>query len=80
MREKLYATEAGLEVLDELHELHQLQLRLLDPTIPKVTLTKVTMAALVKDTINMLIGVPSRIFTLDEASTQQKSQVLDPDL
>lgn len=65
-KEQPYLSEAGVEVFDEMYLRYQKQLQLLDPSINKGPLIKLSMYQLVKNTLNMLIGIPSEIFILEE--------------
>ncbi len=65
-REQLFVTESGCEVFDQLFELYFRQLHILDPSMRPLTPHRISMSQLVSDAINLLIGVPSHTFILDQ--------------
>nr|KAG5711382.1 hypothetical protein BaRGS_006079 [Batillaria attramentaria] len=72
--EQPYLTEAGPEAVDKLCHMQRHSEYLVEPDTPRSALRQVSPAQLVKDIINLLIGIPShafpfsqegRIFTID---------------
>ena len=65
LNEKPYLTEAGASVFDSLYDtvIRQVSYIVKSPTLSP---TMVPLQALIKDSINVLIGVPSRTFYLDK--------------
>ena len=65
LNEKPYLTEAGASVFDALYDtvIRQVSYIVKSPTLNP---NMVPLQALIKDSINVLIGVPSRTFYLDK--------------
>ena len=65
LNEKPYLTEAGASVFDALYDtvIRQVSYIVKSPTLSP---NMVPLQALIKDSINVLIGVPSRTFYLDK--------------
>ena len=67
--EKPFLTEAGADVFDHLYQAYQRRLRLLDPELTLPPVRTIATITLVKNTLYMLIGVPSDTFHLNNVST-----------
>ena len=70
LTERPYLSEAGCEALDHLWSVHMFNLQLIDPTIQLARRQVVQMDKLVRDIVNLLLGVPSTSFLLNEVSVQ----------
>ncbi|KAE8616047.1 hypothetical protein XENTR_v10008704 [Xenopus tropicalis] len=66
-REEPYLTEAGREAFDKLYKLHEGALQILSATILEPQLVLLTETDLVKDVLNVLIGVASTTFSYNQA-------------
>ncbi|XP_023933311.1 gamma-tubulin complex component 6-like [Lingula anatina] len=65
--ERPYITEAGSQAFDQLNDTRMQQLSLVDAKFKLPTKRLVTQRLLVKDVLNLLIGLPSHTFLFDEA-------------
>jgi len=70
--ERPYLTEAGPEVFDRLLEALMEQLRLLFPSIYLLQRSVISMARLVADAINLLIGVSSNTFLYSKVISEKE--------
>ncbi|XP_077870615.1 LOW QUALITY PROTEIN: gamma-tubulin complex component 6-like [Saccoglossus kowalevskii] len=65
--ERPYVSEAGAKVFDEVYKLRLQDISNIDPSLRKPDLNQLTQQQLVKDSVNVMIAVPSDTYKYDES-------------